>query len=310
MLGLLPQPGGFEGLVAIYIEPPQRDQALLHRVDDGVTHIDPIVAAAQLAALMKRRHDLVRSGVKELLRAVVPIVKRLDPGGSPLKELIESVKLVSSHDGFWSVASFKDHIRREELVKRVNVGKALVDLDPSVETLPHDLHVLLRHRPPSISRRSAAFRPKRLLRQPGGFEGLLLFLVETDALDLAVADRDVSGQAGRSRLGPGEVSEVPLGRPIERFGREVDSKSARATFPPFSFVPRQHQVPITEMQQSPRLTAASAFRVPSVMKSGTFGSSRSVLARWGTSSTIEESWGSSYLRALFFLIRGSSGRRR
>ena len=67
-----------------------------------------------------------------------------------------------------------------------------------------------------------------LLQQPGGFEGLLLFLVETDALDLAVADRDVSGQAGRSRLGPGEVREVPLGRPIERFGREVDSKDAKA----------------------------------------------------------------------------------
>src|SRR4029450_4994935 len=40
-----------------------------------------------------------------------------------------------------------------------------------VQTLvrePHDLHVLLRHRPPSISRRNVAFSLKKALNEEGG----------------------------------------------------------------------------------------------------------------------------------------------
>jgi hypothetical protein len=46
---------------------------------------------------------------------------------------------------------------------------ALIGLDAS----PHDLHVLLRYRPGSISD-ECCFSSKALLRQPGGFEGLVV----------------------------------------------------------------------------------------------------------------------------------------
>jgi hypothetical protein len=60
-------------------------------------------------------------------------------------------------------------------------GKAKADLEQDVKRPAFGwrgrrfMEVLLRHRPPSISRKGAAFRPKQrsLLRRPGSFEGLV-----------------------------------------------------------------------------------------------------------------------------------------
>ena len=70
-----------------------------------------------------------------------------------------------------------------------------------------ELDVLLRHRPRSITRKGAAFRPKRLLRQPGGFEGCLLVAVGIDPHEPRVPndehDSDVDGN-----LDPAGLSET------------------------------------------------------------------------------------------------------
>jgi hypothetical protein len=59
---LLPGSGGFESFLGSWIKPPSRDQPGLHHVDDAVVPFDPRVAAAQPAALVKRRHNTVGSG--------------------------------------------------------------------------------------------------------------------------------------------------------------------------------------------------------------------------------------------------------
>lgn len=93
----------------------------------------------------------------------------------------------------------------------------------------------------------------------------------------------------------------------------TDSQSASATLPPSELVPRNAVTPSRATQHKPAETAASAFRTPSVIHSGTAG--LPILARslGGTSSTIWEPPGVSYLTSFlvpsFFLAwRGPSGR--
>jgi len=74
---------------------------------------------------------------------------------------------VSAIDTLASLLHVEDQVRVQPLKPGWGVSAG-----ERGETTPHDLHVLLRH---------------RLLRQPGGFEGLSLLLVEREANGLAVS---------------------------------------------------------------------------------------------------------------------------
>src|SRR5215471_13842514 len=73
------------------------------------------------------------------------------------------------------------------------------------------------------------------------------------------------------------------------YRREPDvsrtAHSASAVLPPRSLLPRQPHTPRSDMHDRPALTAASAFREPSVVTRGSFGFPRSPQMSGGTSMT-------------------------
>ena len=75
------------------------------------------------------------------------------------------------------------------------------------------------------------------------------------------------------------------------------SQSERAVSPPCSFFLRQFQTPIKPTtHRAPWFIAESSFMMPSIFRSGTFGSPRCRQTQGGTSMAIRQPAGNSYVR--------------
>jgi hypothetical protein len=170
-ISLLSQPGGFEGFGQPEVTLELHDLASEQGEDPAArrrVELDAALAASRLEP-PKSQNAITEiadfGGVEpEVLKGLVRVV---EPRANPV---VASVRP--------SLGPTDDRGGKGDL--GVHIREQLLDLTASecVESPPHYLDVLPRHRPRSIS----------LLPQPGGFEGFSLALKVLDANDFAVAE--------------------------------------------------------------------------------------------------------------------------
>src|SRR5829696_7543219 len=140
---LLPQPGGFEGFFHCLEHRQPHDLAFAEDPNmSGVGH--RFDSASPADSNQSNRSDDLVSCVDEVLR--------LHPPGSPLLAN-EPHELP---DSFMTAKDKGVKGPPRQVINDFRVEHAVVHLATAVEVLvapPHHLHVLLRHRPPSIPRR-------------------------------------------------------------------------------------------------------------------------------------------------------------
>jgi hypothetical protein len=137
---LLPQPHGFEGLRAVLIEAEPDHSAPAERPDPGRTSLHLDLTTARCVG--SQGHNHVLPGLDEVVG--------LDPNGFP--GLDESLNPVSPLIGALYPRVKTDRTRHVELAVRGHGFERHINLSPAdgINGSANDLHVLLRHRPPSI----------------------------------------------------------------------------------------------------------------------------------------------------------------
>src|SRR6185295_10512350 len=172
---LLRQRGGFEGFLKLLVEADPHDQPVADRAqpDAASLHFDSVPAPQAV----RERHHHMLPGIDELVGLI--------PSGLPvLSELLGQPPELGEVVGTPVDA---DRPRQVEL----EIWRKVFERNVKVATVErliastHDLHVLLRH---------------RLLRKPGGFEGLLVIEESPNRNRLAIPDL---GHEGQGRLGLG-----------------------------------------------------------------------------------------------------------
>ena len=141
------KPGGFEGLVEREVGVPTNDLAVLERVDEGDVLLNlhvpsPHALTSQLNDSLAAVDDLQDLGA-EFIPLTGPVAKCLD------HPVVPPIRLGVRQFG-WLI---DQHLRVEVDEQRPKV--AISDggeIRGDGQGLPHDLHVLLRHRRRSISR--------------------------------------------------------------------------------------------------------------------------------------------------------------
>src|SRR4029453_12996152 len=152
---LLPHPGSFEGFLVIPEELQHYHLALSEGHDRGgsLISLDARLNARQVHSLS---HDHDGPGVDCLLdhsllaHSLRPAVN--EGAGCGLPE-VDALRPTLGHS--------EDNVAGHPLRKRVGIAPV-----PLLQRLAHDLGVLLRHRPRSISRETAAFHAKQYSWRP------------------------------------------------------------------------------------------------------------------------------------------------
>src|SRR5829696_1366616 len=146
---LLRQPDGFEGVRGIEVGPRSNDAASFQLVDDGELQLHRHPASLAGRPLPQQADNAIIARVDQLLYLQRPTVEVLGPHAHELDEPITTA-IARGRPG--------DLGRRYPLgvltdCSRIETGTKLAALHPRQERFeqpPRHLHVLLRHRPPSI----------------------------------------------------------------------------------------------------------------------------------------------------------------
>src|SRR5215213_2119189 len=164
---LLPQPGGFEGLAPLTEIVDLGELPVTNRDDGEDTLVDG--HAAPLAANVRggsqehapfRRLDNFLHGYPPLLEGLHEVIERPSDASGSAKALVCGTKRWLPDD-LW-VEPLDDR-RCLGRFAECDLGIGPMRLQGSVDlgvVSPHDFHVLLRHRPRSISRKSAALHAR------------------------------------------------------------------------------------------------------------------------------------------------------
>src|SRR6185295_8745018 len=166
------EPGGFEGLLLRPVLAAPCDLPVADRVEVGVAQRQlPLRAGAlRTSAAPHDRDDLVLSRVDQLHRLQLGVVQQVEPLLQVGPQGVLAVDRATVID--CTLGSPVVDVVRPEAAHGVKAS-----LGEGFEGPAHQLHVLLRHRPRSIS----------LLPQPGGFEGFVLVHEALDADQASIA---------------------------------------------------------------------------------------------------------------------------
>src|SRR5215213_2533428 len=140
---LLPPPGGFEGLGAVFVFFVSDDPLIADCVDDSARVLDPRIAALELASFLNHRDNPFISAIDELDQLHFVLVPCVDP-------LLEYRKYFLGSANHPALGACSGHVVLDPRVRQLDEA-FVVALDKGGDRSPDDLHVLLRHRPRSIS---------------------------------------------------------------------------------------------------------------------------------------------------------------
>jgi hypothetical protein len=139
---LLREPYGFEGLSAIQVRAPLDHFAVMQRQYMAHRGIDVYTAAASRASVSREHKDTIATHLDELLRYRLEVVEgRMHLANRAQHPFAAVIAALATTD---LVRLVPDDFG----IKDVEFGPSAA-VEPLVEP-PHDLHVLLRHRPRSI----------------------------------------------------------------------------------------------------------------------------------------------------------------
>jgi hypothetical protein len=149
---LLRQAGGFEGLGLVHdaLHPNDLLAPEGEELEVAIVALDP--ACSALAVLDDLGQDGVARGA-EVCRLNGELFPLLEKAAHVIPDPIEAEK----HTELWKV---RPNDEQDVLIEIVNPGSK-ISLSPGFVDLPHDLHVLLRHRPRSIAQSQADFEGER-----------------------------------------------------------------------------------------------------------------------------------------------------
>src|SRR5215210_4035848 len=153
---LLPQPYGFEGFGAGRVLAALRNLSVANREDLRFGLVSFDAAKSGASAVPLNRDHRVSAGVDQFDQFKPKLVERVDPvlevgtQGLPAVDRTDPAELTRG----WPVLDILCELLHPPIKPALGIGLVVA---------PHDLHVLLRHRPPSISgrvtlRQSAAAR--------------------------------------------------------------------------------------------------------------------------------------------------------
>jgi hypothetical protein len=141
---LLPPPHGFEGLLPIDVERHAHDFPVADGPDLPVVLFDRSAAGLAAPSLVDMRHNRI-SRVDRLAELDAPFVERADPAAEELSNVRRSAPVRSCRIGKFDRPRLPLHVVVEAFEEDVRVVRSLV------EDALDQLHILPRHRLPSIS---------------------------------------------------------------------------------------------------------------------------------------------------------------
>src|SRR5215208_6265704 len=161
MMALLPQPGGFEGLVLVVVLADANDHPVADREQLVVGRANLGTASCAAPDLARLHQHLIVSAVEDPIDLVSVVTETIEPLLQPLPDaLATAIRRSVFRCAPFDIWMAERH-RPRHCCQQVRLARG--DLIPA----PRYLDVLL-HRLLSISREEA-----RLLPQPGGFEGFI-----------------------------------------------------------------------------------------------------------------------------------------